>query len=128
MQIGKLALEFDVIMRVAADVTSAAGTRADIMQRRLHRADHQRVLAHGEIVIAAPDSDVLGAVVPGKTPRIGIGAPVAQNVDEYAVTAFRMEAVNCCIENLIVVHKATADAVSSPNIPRLHGWPAACFP
>jgi hypothetical protein len=42
-----------------------------------------------------------------KTARIGVGPPIAQDVDENAVAAFRMKAINCRIENLVVVHGLT---------------------
>jgi hypothetical protein len=39
-----------------------------------------------------------------ETARVGIGALVAHDVDEDAVTAFLVEPVNRLVENLIVVH------------------------
>ena len=42
--------------------------------------------------------------MPVKTTRIGVGPLVAQNIDEHPVTPLGMQAVDCGIENLIVVH------------------------
>jgi hypothetical protein len=61
-----------MVMRVAADVAGAAAG-AHIVERLFHRGDHLGVLAHRQIVVGAPYRDRLGAVVPGKTARVGVG-------------------------------------------------------
>jgi serine acetyltransferase len=56
------------------------------------------MLAHGEIIVGAPHRDRLGAVVAGKAARVGIGALVAQDVDENAITTFGMQAIDGSIK------------------------------
>ena len=59
MQIGQLTLEFDERMVVASDVTRACGAGAHAGRGLDHRADHFRMLPHAEIVVGAPDHDIL---------------------------------------------------------------------
>ena len=51
MQIGKFMLQFDMIMRVAANVARPARASAYVMQRIFHGGDDFGVLPHAEIVI-----------------------------------------------------------------------------
>ncbi len=59
VQIGELALELDQRMVVAGDVAGAAGAGAHARRGLDHGADHFGVLAHAEIVVRAPDHDIL---------------------------------------------------------------------
>jgi hypothetical protein len=103
VQIGEFMFQIDVIVRVAADVAGAAGARADIVQRLLHRRDHLRVLAHREIVVGTPDGDRLRPVMPGEAARVGERALVAQDVDEHPVPALGMQPVDRLGEDVRVV-------------------------
>ena len=105
VQIGKLMLELDMVMRVAADVARAAGAGADIVQRLFHRRDHLGMLAHREVIVRAPHGDRLGPVMMGEAARIGERALVAQDVDEHAIAAFGMKPVDRLVENLVVVQR-----------------------
>ena len=51
MQIGKLGLELDMIMRRAGDVARTAGAGANRLDRLMHGSAHRRVLAHAKIVV-----------------------------------------------------------------------------
>ena len=104
MQVGELRLQIDMIMGVAADVTRAARTGADVVERFLHRGDDLRMLPHRQIVVGAPDGDRLGSVMPGKTPSIGEHALVAQDVDEDAVTSLGVQAVDRLGEDAGIIH------------------------
>jgi hypothetical protein len=55
------------------------------VQRLFHRGNHFWMLAHRQVIVAAPHRDRLGPVVSGEAARIGKGAFVAQDVDEDAV-------------------------------------------
>jgi hypothetical protein len=107
MQIGQFMLQLDMIVRVTANVARPARARADIVQRLFHRRNHLGVLAHRQVIVRTPYRDVFGTIMACETARIGVGAPIAQDVDENAVAAFRMKAINCRIENLVVVHGLT---------------------
>ena len=58
VQRGELALERHVQRVGAGDVARAAGARALGADRGLHGLEHDRMLAHRQIVVAAPDRDV----------------------------------------------------------------------
>src|SRR5688500_6316418 len=93
-------------MRVAADIAGAARSRADVVQRLFHGGDDLGMLPHCQVIVRAPDGDRLGAVMAGKAARVGIGALVAQDVDEHAIASLGMKAVDRLVENLIVVQTA----------------------
>ncbi len=121
VQVRQLFLQLDVVMRVATDVAGAARTGADIVQRFFHRRDHLGVLAHGEIIVAAPHGDRLGAVVPGKAARVGIGALVAQDIDEHPIAAFGVQPVDRLVEDLVVVQRLCPAAVRCGIAPLFRG-------
>src|SRR5438874_13749268 len=100
MQAGKLGLELGMIMGVAADVAGAARAGADLAQGLFHRRDHGRMLAHAEIVVRAPDGDWLGPVA-AKAARVGVTALGPQDVDEHAVAALVVKALDCGLENAV---------------------------
>ena len=102
VELGQLGLELGVVMGVAADVAGSARSGANVVKRLLHRLDHDRVLAHSEIIVGAPDGDWLGAVA-AEAARVGILAAGAQDIDEHAVAAFVVKALDRRLENAIVV-------------------------
>ena len=59
VQVGELALKLDQGMIVAGDVAGAAGAGSHPRRGLDHGADHLRVLAHAEVVVRAPDHDIL---------------------------------------------------------------------
>ena len=61
VQIGKLGLELNMMMRRAGDVARTAGAGANRLDRLMHGSAHRRVLAHAEIVVGAPHGHVAGA-------------------------------------------------------------------
>ena len=87
VQVGEFALELHVIVRSAGDVAGAARTGARGVDRLVHGGEHLRMLAHAEIVVAAPD---------GNRPPVGVGievcpgiaTTVADNVGEDAIPSF----------------------------------------
>ena len=62
VQVGELALKLDQRMIIAGDVAGAAGAGAHPGRGLDHGADHLGMLAHAEIVVGAPDHDVLRAL------------------------------------------------------------------
>ena len=105
VQIGKLRLELDVIMCVAADVAGAAAAGADIVQRLLHGGDDLGVLAHGEVIVRAPHCHRLGPVMAREATRVGERTLVAQDIDEDAVASLLVQPVDRLVEDVIVVHR-----------------------
>ena len=104
VQIRKLGLQRLVIDRCARDVARAARTRAGGLQRLFHRVEHDRVLAHAQIVVAAPDGDLLrGAVWPGPD-RVGELTAPPLDIDEGPLPPFVMQTGQGCIKRAVVVH------------------------
>ena len=95
-------------MGVAADVAGAARAGADVVQRVFHRLDDRGVLAHAEIVVRAPHGDRLGAVVAGEAARVGERALGPQDVDEHAVAALVVKAVDRGPEDAVVIQLSEA--------------------
>ena len=104
MKIGKFLLKLNVIMGVATNVARSARASTYIMQRVLHRSDHLRMLSHAEIIVRTPHRDILGSIMPGKTPRIGIRPFIAQDIYKNAIAPFGVKPVNRFFENSIVIH------------------------
>ena len=99
----ELALERHVQGVGAGDVARAAGARALGADRRLHRFDHHGMLAHGEIVVGAPDGDVAHrAVVVEAGAREGAGD--ALQLGEHAIASFVVQAPQMAGEKCLVVH------------------------
>src|SRR5690606_9610268 len=121
VEVGKLALQLDVIMRVAADVAGAAAAGADVMQRLFHRLDHLRVLAHRQVIVRAPHGDRLRPVVVGEAARSGILALLAQNVDEHAIPSLTMKALDRLVEDVVVVQRPYPVGAASYRGRRVNG-------
>jgi hypothetical protein len=104
MQIGQLGLQRLVIDRGARDVARAPGPCARGLQRLVHRLEHDRMLAHPEVVVAAPDGDVLLRAVGLFPDGVRELALLALDIDECAVAALVMQTVDGCVERVVVVH------------------------
>ncbi len=91
-------------MRIATDIARAARSRADVMERLLHRLGDLGMLTHCEIVVRTPYGDRLWSVMPAKAARIGIGALVAKDIDEHAIAPFGVEPVDRLGKYVRVVH------------------------
>src|SRR3546814_14077521 len=87
-------------MRISDLSSDVCSSELDVVQRLFHRGDDLWMLAHREIVVRAPDGDRFRPVVPRKAARIRKISLVAQNVDEDAVAAFFVEAVDRPGENI----------------------------
>lgn len=73
VEIGKFALEQDVIVVGARNIPGASRTRATVIDGGLHGFDDFRVLAHAEIVVGAPDGHILAlaiGVIPCRTGKL----------------------------------------------------------
>ena len=57
VQVGKLALELDVVVEVPEMLRVPPEPAPASVERRVHGGEHGRVLAHAEIVVGAPHGD-----------------------------------------------------------------------
>jgi hypothetical protein len=62
MQIGQFLFERHMIVVRARDVSGAAGPRATVIDRFMHRLQDERMLAHAQIIVGAPHADLLGSL------------------------------------------------------------------
>jgi hypothetical protein len=109
VQVGELALELDQRMIVAGDVAGAAGAGSHPRRRLDHGADHFGVLPHAEIVVRAPDHDVLR---PLRRMPDGVrkAAGNALEVGKDPVTALAMQPPERIGEISAVIHEIPADS------------------
>ena len=132
VQVGEFALELDQRMIVAGDVAGAAGAGAHARRGLDHGADHLRVLAHAEIVVRAPDHDVLRPV--RRMPDRMRKAPGdAFEIGENAVAALAVQPVQRAGEiggiidsRAIFADRSSASVPGDAGIPDL-GTPPAVF-
>ncbi len=118
MQVGELALERDMERVGAGNIARTARARALGADRSLHGLEHDGMLAHGEVVVAAPHRDVAGLAVLVET-RAREGADDALQLGEHAVTPFIAQASKMTREKCLVVHSSPL----SPASPILVGSP-----
>ena len=109
VQIGQLAFEHDVVMVGAGDVPGAAGAGAATVDRRMHRRQHLRVLAHAEIVVGAPYRHLATAVAAiVHRPREMPGP--AFEIGKDAIASLAPQFTQLPLEKSLVIH--------DPPVPR----------
>ena len=105
VQVGKLALEKNVVVGGARDIPGASRTRATVVDGVLHRLDHLGMLAHAEIVVGTPDGHFLRAVR-----RVARGArkiaAVTLDIGKNAVAAFLVRPVQLALKVSFKIHNA----------------------
>src|SRR5438128_1439472 len=105
MQIGELGLEQVVKIGVAGDVTRTAAAGAERAYGLNHRIEHDRVLAHPEIVVRAPHRHLASdAVIEGA----GKKAATPLEMGEGAVAPFRAKLIKTLSEEAFVIHLAAS--------------------
>src|SRR5438552_11390762 len=101
MQIGELGLEQVVKIGVAGNVTGAAAAGAERPYGLSHRVEHDRVLAHPEIVVRAPHRHLASDAV---IERAGKRAATPLEMGEGAVVSFRAKLIKTLSEEVFVIH------------------------
>ncbi len=103
VQIGELLLQQHVVMVGAGDVAGAAGAGPAPVERLVHGRQHQRMLAHAEIVVGAPDGDlaVAARVVMGGV-REAAGPPL--EIGEHPIPPLAPQAGELVTEEILVLH------------------------
>ncbi len=106
VQVGKLALELDQRVIIAGDVAGAAGAGAHPRRGLDHGADHLGVLAHAEVVVRAPDHDVLRTL--RRMPhRIGKPAGDPLEIGKHPVTPLAPQLRQSVRKICTVIHELT---------------------
>src|SRR6185295_6164710 len=106
VQAGQLAFEVDVVPGGARDVARAARSCSEGIHRLVHRLDYIRVLPHAEIVVRAPDGDVLLAAVIVPDRGLGKLPPISLEVDEYPVAPLGPDFFQGVLESSQMFHGA----------------------
>ena len=104
MQLGQFPLELNERMMGAGDVAGAAGAGAHPGRGLDHGADHLGMLAHSEIIVGAPDHDVVRAL---RRMPDGVGKPArdAFQIGKNPVAPLVMQAAEGDTEVLAVIHR-----------------------
>jgi hypothetical protein len=62
------------------------------------------MLPHAQIIVRAPNCDVLWAIMSGKAACTGVITLVPKDIDEYAIAALSMKPINCLFKNSVIIH------------------------
>src|SRR5713101_6783475 len=101
MQIGELGLKQLVKMGVAGDVAGAATAGAERAYGLDHRIEHDRVLAHPEVVVRAPHRHLgVDAMIEGARKL----AATPLEMGEGAVAPFRATLIKTLFKEAFVIH------------------------
>jgi hypothetical protein len=102
VQVGELALKLDQRMIVAGDVAGAAGAGSHARCRLDHGADDLRMLTHAEVIVRAPDHDILRPLrrMPNRV-RETAGDPL--QIGEDPVTALNVQPSERVAEICVVI-------------------------
>ncbi len=107
VQIGKLGLQLDVIVRGAGDVARTARARAHRIDGLVHGGDDGGVLAHAEVIVGAPDGDGTRAGA-GEMLRRRERAAASLQICKNAIAPFTMNGVQGVFELASIVHQASS--------------------
>ena len=98
VQVGQFGFQPLVIDRGARDVARAPRACAGGVQRLVHGGQDDGVLAHAQIVVAAPDRDLAFRPVGSRPDGLGIGTLAALDIDERPIPAFLVQFADGLIE------------------------------
>src|SRR5262245_43394505 len=106
------------------DVARAAGARSLGGHSGLHGFQHDRVLAHAEIIVAAPYSYVTGRLPGAVQASLGESTHDTFQLGEVAVASLFTQRVEPADEEALIVDADTrnqAGPVKEARLPSLHG-------
>ena len=115
VQIRQFGLKTLMIHRRARDVPRAARARPRCLESFLHGRHHDRVLAHAQVVVATPNSDILFGAIFATPDGAGELALATFDVDKGAVAAFFMKAVQCGVD-LVGIHRGQSHSCASSSL------------
>lgn len=105
-------LEFDSMLVVTRDISCATGTGAVLIEGVVHGLEHMLVAAHAEVVVGAPDCDLL--LLGG---HVGTGELLGQTVDviEVAVRLVLVLLLQLVLVELLIVELGAMVARNSAS-------------
>ena len=103
MKIGQLGFKQRVVAVGAGNVAGPARTGAAFIDHAVHRLDHRRVLAHPEVIIGAPHSNLLGLAI-DMAGGLREGTAVAFQLGKHTVAPFAFDGVELAREESLIIH------------------------
>ena len=85
VEVGQFGFEQHMLMARPRNIARAACARAAAIKRVVHRVEDFGMLAHAEIVVRAPDGDVLDGAIVGIAPGTGERATLAFEFGKHPV-------------------------------------------
>ncbi len=107
VQIGEFGLQRDERMIGAGDVACAARADAMLGRSRAHRLDHLRIETHAEIIVGAPDDDVLDAPILAVPAGVRKMLGVTLEIDENAIAFLGFETAQSVFKICSIPHQRT---------------------
>ena len=111
VQIGQFGLQPLVIDGRARDIARAARPGARAIQRLMHGVQHDGMLAHPQIIIAAPDGDVLFFTIGTVPDGLRKTSLRTFDVDEGAIATFFVKLGNGVVQGGVIVHRGRSLAL-----------------
>ena len=119
VQIGKLVLKLDDGVAGAGNIAGAPGAGAGLGRRFDHGGDHLGVLAHAEIIVRAPDRDVVHAALGSVPEGERKGLHIAFDMSKDPIAALIVKMSNSRLEIAPIIHSLTLQGFDAPILPRL---------
>mmetsp|Transcript_5140 Transcript_5140/g.9035 ORF Transcript_5140/g.9035 Transcript_5140/m.9035 type:complete len:430 (-) Transcript_5140:329-1618(-) len=104
VQVAQLGFQRLVVDGGARDVAGAARACAGGFQRFVHRFQNRRMLAHAEVIVAAPYGDLLLGAVRPFPDCVGELTLAPLDIDKGAIATFFVQLAQGSVERGIVVH------------------------
>ncbi|KHQ52584.1 hypothetical protein OA50_03059 [Mameliella alba] len=118
VQVSEFRLQRDVMRIGAGYVARATRPGAALVHHLLHPRTHVRMLAHPEVVVRTPDSEIL-RTPHGPAPGLGEGLAVPLQLGEDAVVALCLEVVQLGSEQRVEIHRSSPVSIfgARPDCP-----------
>jgi hypothetical protein len=99
--VGELMFQKHVVMAGPGNVARPARAGSDVIDSLMHRCEHRRMLAHAQIIVGTPDSNLTFQMVEGL--RKVAGASLEVRKDPIAI--FASDELETRFKELIEIHR-----------------------
>jgi hypothetical protein len=100
--VGELMFQKHVVMAGPGNVARPARAGSDVIDSLMHRCEHRRMLAHAQIIVGTPDSNLTFQMVEGL--RKVAGASLEVRKDPIAI--FASDELETRFKELIEIHRS----------------------
>src|SRR6185295_16094668 len=101
-------------------VARAAGAGSAFLDRLDHRLAHERMLAHAEIIVRAPDHDLANTAIPLMQAGQRKAPGLAFEIGKESIASFGFELSDLSAEKRIEIHAALPEKAEVASILREH--------